>query len=133
MATIPETSKQNGLDEWREHFVQAFPEIAALLRDRGTEFHVENSAAGGLVLVIEHRGDRRFGVAMTPTALRGLRGRKYDASDKGKPSERKDFIDELKRRLGTIGASAEEVYNSASFNWKYVKRRRGNPLSKNAY
>jgi len=133
MATIPEAAKRNGFDEWREHFVETFPEIAALLRERDTGFHVENSAAGGLVLVIEHRGDRRFGVAMTPTALRGLRGRKYDVSDKGKPGERKDFIDELKRRLGSAGASFEEVYNHQAHSWQGVKRRRGDPLSKSAY
>jgi hypothetical protein len=133
MATIPETAKRNGFDEWREHFIETFPEIAALLKERGVSFHCENSSAGGLVLVIEHRGDRRFGVTMFPTELRGLRGLKYSVADSARPGDNRAFIDELKRRLGTAGASYEEIYNHAAHDWKAVKRRRGEPIGPSAY
>jgi hypothetical protein len=61
-------------------------------------------------LIIEHRTERRFGVSMTPSEMRGLRGLKYSIRDDAKPSDNRAFVAELKRRLATVGASYEDVY-----------------------
>ena len=97
------------LESWSEYVRAIFPEIVGILRAEGVDWCVETSRAG-LQLTVQHRSDRRFGVCLGPFELRGLRGRVYSVRDDARPSDNKEFVDELRRRLGTVGASHEDVY-----------------------
>jgi len=102
----------SNLDSWAEYFSANFPEVAGALRESGTKYHCENSARGGLCVIVEHRSDRRFGLSMSPHSLAGLRGLKYSIRDDAKPSDNRAFVQELKRRLAVVGATYGEVYLS---------------------
>jgi hypothetical protein len=106
-----EGGTHGSLAQWEKHVEQTFPEVIAILRGHGATWRVDTGVLG-LVIVIDHVSDHRFGIALiSATTLAGLRGRRYDVSDAGKPSERKQFVEELKRRLAIKGLTRAEVFD----------------------
>jgi hypothetical protein len=97
------------LDSWKSYVETTFPAIIGILREQGVGWTVETSRAG-LQLTILHRHDRRFAVTVGPYSLKGLRGLTYSVADDARPGDNREFIAELRRRLGTVGASHEDVY-----------------------
>jgi hypothetical protein len=119
---------------WSTIFRERFADVAALLSEAGVSWFISSQGGGELAaspapgaatLIISSHPDRRFGVIMSESSLKGMRSHRYDIGDEASPERNEAFVAELKRRINSQGATRGEIFDGdhSMQHWKCRYRR----------
>lgn len=128
-------------------FRERFSDVVRAIEENGASWHVSSQGGGELAaqpvpgsatIIVRGREDRGFGIVITETKLRGLRGKTYRLDDLCDPQQNWEFLDELSRRIRSPGYSRTQVnghvYGSPTGKWgKHKRRDRSEPWHGDAY